>query len=150
MNKDNKTKNDLINKDLEEIYKKPTSRSLKPTIAGFLLITAAILSIFFSVTYITYDEDTLNRIIENNEQLQNLDQEITAKDIKNVFLVCGSLGIIISIFLLLGGILALKRKMWMFCFITSVLGLVLLFFVLPGLISIIAVIFIYLSKDEFI
>ena len=96
MNKDNKTKNDLITKDLEEIYKKPASRSLKPTIAGFLLITAAILSIFFSVSYITYDEDTLNRIIEENEQLQDLDQEITAKDIKTtgscgatIWTICG-------------------------------------------------------------
>ncbi len=149
MNKDKQTKNELINKDLEEIYKKPSSRSLKPTIAGFLLITAAILTILFSVSYITYDEDTLNKIIEDNEQLQDLEQEITAKDIKNIFYVCGSIGIIISIFLFLGGLLAIKRKMWMFCFITSILGLVLLLFVLPGLISIIAVIFLYLSKNEF-
>lgn len=150
MDKDKQIKNGFLNKDFEEIYKKPVSRSLKPTIAGFLLITAAILTIIFSISYFTYDEDALNEIIEDNSQLQDLDQEITSQDIKNVFYVCGSISIIISIFLILGGILAIKRKMWFFCFITSIMGLVLLLFVLPGLISIIAVIFLYLSKNEFI
>lgn len=122
--------------------------SNKPIIAGVLLILAFILGIYSWSTTALFDINTLDPSII--EQLQQSGVDITIEQIQDILGVCAIIGIILSIFPLLGGILSLKRRMWGFTIVMSVIGLFTVGpFLLSSFLSLIALILIALSKKEF-
>ena len=66
-----------------------------------------------------------------------------------IWMICGVIGIILSIIVLVGGVMAIKKKNWAFALIGSIIGLVSVGFYLGSLLSLIALILIVISKDEF-
>ena len=121
---------------------------LLPTAAGFLLIISGLLAIFFSLTILMIDTSTLEQLI-NTTQLQQYAEYITTQQLKNIYNICGSIGFAIAIFSIFGGILAIRKKMFLVVLIAGFLGLFTLLYVLPGIITIIAIILLIVSRKEF-
>jgi uncharacterized membrane protein len=122
--------------------------SYKPIIAGIILIIAGLLGIYTWSTTAIFDINTMDPIII--EQLEQSGVEITIEQIQEIIGVCSIIGIILSIFPVLGGILSLKRLNWGIVIVLSIIGL---FTVGPlfisSILSLIALILVALSKNEF-
>jgi len=71
--------------------------------------------------------------------------------IGGIVAVCGAIEIIFGILALLGGIMAIRRKMWALALIGGILGLFLLgwFFFEASLLALIGLILIAISRGEF-
>jgi hypothetical protein len=123
-------------------------KPLFPKVAGFLLILAGIVTIFFSFVLLTVDNNTLEQII-NTPQLQQFAEIITVQQLKTIYTICGSTTIIIAIISILGGICAIKKRQFLVAIIGSVLGLFTILYVLPGIIYIAALLLLILSRKEF-
>ena len=122
--------------------------SFKPVIAGILLLIAGLLGIYTWTSTEFFDVNTIDPSII--EQLQQSGVEITIEQIVAFLGVCAIIGIIISIFPILGGIISIKRKMWGFTIVMSIIGLFTIGpFLLSSILSLIALILIALSKKEF-
>lgn len=124
---------------------------IKPLIAGILLITAGMIFIDASSDYLLIDDKEIEEYIEeNNESLQN----VTQSQIKQSYQLYGIIGITISAFCFLGGLLTIFRKKWKISFafsILNIISIVFLFLIMfPLILSITAVIIIYFSKEDFI
>jgi len=116
--------------------------SYKPMIAGILLLIAGLLGIYTWISASFFNIDPT--IIEQSGV------EITIEQIEAILGVCTIIGIILSIFPILGGILSIKRKMWGFCIVMSIIGLFTIGpFLISSIISLIGLILIALSKNEF-
>ena len=111
---------------------------------SFIMIIAGLISIFSWIPTTTADETLISFIQERS------DLNLSEEQIRDVFTMCGTIGIIISVFLIFGGILALKRKLWGIVVLCSIIGLfsIGILFISTGL-SIIALILLILKKEEF-
>ena len=120
----------------------------KPLIAGILLIIAGILGIVNGITVSFVDTLSIEEAL-NQAMIQG--QNISSQDIQNVLQICSIVFIVLSVFPILGGILAIKRNLWVGALICSIIGI---FTIGPILISsilaIIATVLIATSKAEFI
>lgn len=120
--------------------------SKKPLIAGILMIIACILAIASAAQILLLDIDTLNIEDEiQGEEVQGLESII-----QTIMNICGAVFLILGIVLLIGGILAIKRIHWGFALGASIAGVFSggpLF--LASLLSLIALVLIYMSKEEF-
>lgn len=129
----------------------PTQKSSNPTIAGILLIIAGVLGAITGI-FLAIVGSLLPGMIGTipTEYYNYSNFEITTGFIQNIYVFCGSIIIVLAIFTLLGGIMALKRKMWGLALLGAILGLftVGLFFT-SSILSLIALILIALSKQEF-
>ena len=94
----------------------------KPFIAGILLLIAGILAILQWVQFYIIDIDTISSLVDIS-QIQEIDPSITVETIVNTFKICSIIGIIISIFTILGGIISVKRKLWGIALTCSIIGL---------------------------
>ena len=120
----------------------------KSMIAGILLLIAGLLGIYTWGSTAVFDISTIDSTVI--EQFQQSGVEITIEQIQDILGICAIIGIILSIFPLLGGILSIKRKMWGFTIIMSIIGLFTIGpFLLSSILSFIALILIALSKNEF-
>ena len=64
--------------------------------------------------------------------------------------VCGAIGIVLAIPMVVGGVFAIQRKMWGFALVGSILGLFTIGFVfLSSIFAFIALILIAMSRNEF-
>jgi hypothetical protein len=126
----------------------PSKKSSIPTIAGVLLLVAGILALLLWISAITIDVSTMESMVDIS-QLQKLDPTITPEKIKEFFTICGTVGIILSVFTVLGGILAVKRKLWGIALTCGILGLYGLIIIFPGILSLIGLILIAISRKEF-
>jgi len=128
----------------------PGHKTMKPIIAGILLIVAAAMTIFVGVTLILIDASALEALKQMSPQIQDLTQTITNEQLLSIYNTCGIVGIVLSIFMILGGIISIKRKFWGIALTSSIVGLVTflvsVFSVVPALI---ALIILMLSKNEF-
>jgi len=128
---------------LEEIQK--NFNISKPMIAGILLILAGVVGIVSWTPFVMGDESLIDFMF------QNLGSEMNEEQIKNAFLACGSIGIILSVFAILGGILSFKRKNWKIAIVCSALGLLIIGqLLLSSILCLIATILLFFSKNEFI
>ncbi len=111
-------------------------KTMKTMIAGILLIIAGINAIAFWGTVFT------NPLV--------LGFAAVIPGLAAVVLVCGAIAIILSILTLLGGVMALTRKMWGLALLGSILGLFTLgFYLVSSLFALIALILIAISRNEF-
>ncbi len=122
-------------------YEKQQERSKKPMIAGVLMIIAFILAVvaagqmFFLEMGGIYLEGGENVELEFIERLRT---------------ICGGVYLLLGIFLLIGGVLAIKRIYWGVALVASIVGL---FHPAPffsgSILSLVSLILIGMSKDEF-
>ncbi|MEF8832487.1 MAG: hypothetical protein V5A66_03090 [Candidatus Thermoplasmatota archaeon] len=123
-------------------------KSKKPMIAGVLMIIAFILTIFQASGFFLLDSGSID--IEEELENENVIQEIDPGLIDMITNACGVLVLVLGIFLLIGGILAIKRIHWGISMLGAILGLFSFGpWFLGSLLSFLALIFLYLSKDEF-
>lgn len=115
----------------------------KPMIAGILLIIAGIVGILSYVQFFVDAESQISLFIEN--------LDMTIDEARNILTICGSVGIILSIISILGGILSYKRKKWgiaISCGIIGIFAIGDLF--ISSVLCFIAILLLTISKDEFI
>ena len=123
----------------------PPSKTSKPTIAGILLILGGILGLFTWISAYSFDYSMIDPSLFQQEGL-----EIGIEQLQSFIQICATIGIVLSIFPILGGILALKRKIWAFVLLGSILGLFTIGPVLiSSVLSLIALILLVLSRKEF-
>ena len=83
--------------------------------------------------------------------LQSLDPNITIETIKETLALCGTIFAIIAIFPILGGVLAIKRKLWNVVIACSIIGIFSIGIMFSSsILCIIALVLIATSKREFI
>jgi lysylphosphatidylglycerol synthetase-like protein (DUF2156 family) len=144
-----KDEKQLEQDDIKYPLQQPSNKSSMPTIAGILLIFAGIFAIIFWVQFLTIDATTLESIIDIS-QFQQIDPSITNEQIIAFLNTCAIIGCIISIFPILGGILAIKRKLWGIALAGSIIGLFSLGMLLTSsVLSFIALILLIISRKEF-
>ena len=115
-------------------------QTMMPMIGGIMLIVAGILSIAnwgYILAFFATDP-TVAGFMGMVPGLATL-----------VF-VCGAIFIVLSIITLLGGVMAMRRKMWGLALVGSILGLFTIgFFGISSLLSFIALIVLIIARKEF-
>jgi len=136
-----------INKADDEPYldmKKPSDS--KPLIAGILLIIAGIMAIL--TWFLAFSVDVSSVIDPSMFQAQNM--TITPQQLQSMVSICATLGVILSIFPLLGGILSIQKKLWGGALAGSIIGLFTIGPVfLSSLLSLISLILLIISREQF-
>ena len=118
-------------------------KSKKPMIAGVLMILAFILAVFNAASFLFLDINVGN--VEDQ-----VGEQISSDLVNTVLNVCGAITLIFGLFLLIGGIFAIKRVHWMIALIGSILGLFTIGPMFTGsILSLVALILLFLAKDEF-
>lgn len=126
-----------------------TSKSILPTIIGFLLIIAGALAMINWISFFLLNITTLSSYYDIS-QLQQVYPNITPQQFLDFLRACAAIGLVISIFPILGGIFAIKRKMWGISVACSIIGLLSIgIFFTSSLFSLIAIIILIISKKEF-
>jgi uncharacterized membrane protein YdcZ (DUF606 family) len=131
-----------------EIFSQETKISSTLKIAGILLLLVGVLIIVHWV-YITVTPNFIDTLLSTGVY-DNMN--ITRADLEAVFNFCGILAVGLSLFTIIGGILALQRKTFWFAVIGGILGIFAiapLFFFLPNILSLLGVILVIRSRREF-
>jgi len=82
--------------------------------------------------------------------LQEVSPTITSEQIWQTILLIGVMFCILAIFTIMGGVLALKRKMWKTALLGSIIGLFTTgLFYISSILSLIGLILVAISKKEF-
>jgi hypothetical protein len=141
--------NDLSTSNTENDFNDPNTKpSSKLKIAGILLLLAGILVIVHWV-YITSTPDFITTLL-NTGVYENMN--ITSADLAVVFNFCGLLAAGLSLFTIIGGILALQRRMFWFAEIGAIVGIFAiapLFFFVPNILALVGAVLIIQSRKEF-
>jgi len=128
----------------------PSFKISKPMIAGVLLIVAGILSFALMVQFISVDVSDIDDLKEKDATFKELNKNYSSEQIRNSYLLCGTIGCIIAVFSILGGMFAIKKKMWVIALTGGVFGVFMIFQIpIVGILSIIAVILLLMSRKEF-
>jgi lysylphosphatidylglycerol synthetase-like protein (DUF2156 family) len=142
--------NKMFENDLQiNPYDHDKKTSPKIMIAGVLLIITGALSIIILIL--------LNAMISSNpeqfidiSQFTEISPEITIEGVLGLMNVCLSIAMVISIFPILGGILCFRKKLWGICLTCAIIGIFTAFpAIIPGILSVIAAVLLYLSRKEF-
>ena len=137
--------------------RQPFKKFSKPTIAGILLIIAGIIALLLFIQIALVDESTIQSVYNATQsQLPQLNTNMTTEQLKQSFVICGTMGGVIAVLSILGGVLALKRKIWGLALVASIpqslLGLIVpgfsLLFV-SGILALIGLILVAFSRREF-
>jgi hypothetical protein len=128
-------------------------KSSKSFIAGIFLIIAGLISILMWIGIASLDllfiESAILPELQSIPVEYTLD-ELNSGSIKELLLICGSIGFFLSIFTILGGIMSLKKQMWKMALFGGILGILSIGPIfISSILSIIAVILIYISREEF-
>ena len=92
----------------------------------------------------------INIMQEANPQFQQVIAEQTIEGTIAMYHMCGTIGCILSIFALLGGIFVIQRKFWMLSLIfAAITAIVSLPAIIPIFLSIPAIILLIISRSEF-
>ena len=126
-----------------------SKKSSLPIVAGVLLIIASIFALITWIPTLYLDVGTLEDL-NYIDQFQQIDPSITPEQALGFLTTCAVIGIIVSIFPLLGGILSLKRKVFGIAVACSIIGLFsigVLFF--SSILCLIALILLVISRKEY-
>ena len=117
--------------------------SSKPLIAGIFLIIAGLLGILTWSMALAVDSSMLQSVIP-------ADSPISLEQLQSILVTCGIIGCILSIFALVGGIVAVKRKAWGLAVVGGILGLFTIGpFFLASIIAVIGLILVIISRKDF-
>lgn len=130
----------------DPLTQQPTKRSSLPMIAGIMLIVAGLLGLLFCAAIFFVDPAMIEETLAQQPTF-----EITNTQIYSILIICGAIGSVLSIFTILGGIFALKRKMWWFALLSGILGLFIIGLppFISTVLSFIGLILIVISKKDF-
>ncbi len=118
-----------------------------PLIAGILLIVAGVASIFGWILLININESLLVNMLQ---QIQQTVPTYTMEDLKSFISVCSLIGIVVSIFPILSGIISVKKKMWGVALAGSIIGIfTILPFIMLIFLPIISMTLLIISRKEF-
>lgn len=123
-------------------------KSQMPKIAGVILLLAGILIIVHWI-YITTSPDFVDTLISTG--VYN-NMNITRADLVAVFNFCGILASGLSLFTIIGGILAIQRRLFWFSVIGGIVGIFAiapLFFFVPNILSLVGGPFIIRSRKDY-
>jgi predicted neutral ceramidase superfamily lipid hydrolase len=126
-----------------------SNKNSYPLIAGILLIIAGILGIFNWSQVFLLDVTTLGSFFDIS-QIQEFYPQITYDQILGFLQTCAIIGIIISVFPILGGILSVQRKLYYIAITSSIIGLFSIGIVLSSsVLSLIGLVLLIFSKQQF-
>jgi hypothetical protein len=117
-------------------------------IAGIILIIAGIIIIMHWV-YIMISPDFTDMLM-NTGVYDNMN--ITSEELSTVFNFCGILCIGLSLFTIIGGIVALQRRMFWLAFIGGIVGIFAispLFFFIPNILSLVGTLLMFRARKDF-
>lgn len=127
-------------------------KTSKATIAGILLIISGVIAIFMWLSLAAIEISLIEDFILPELESIDMGNEsflFTAESIKDIFVICGTIGFFISLFEIIGGILAIKKHMWGICLSAGIVGIFTFGYFLSSILSIIGLILIITSKEEF-
>ena len=107
--------------DLNSTIQQSSSKSSYPIVAGILLIISGAVALIYWA-FIVSNVDLFTSTIDIS-YLQSIDPNITEDYLRQVLVLCGTIFAVIAIFPLIGGILSLKKKLWVIAFVCSIIGL---------------------------
>jgi len=119
----------------------PVRKTGTPVAGGALVIIAGILALANGFLYLAITSSDLPGI--------TLPQGITPQDFESIMRVCGAIEIIFGIVAILGGIFAVQRKHFGLSILGSVMGMLGLGFTFGGLLGLIGLILVAISRKEF-
>jgi hypothetical protein len=135
--------------NIEPPSQQPSDKNSFPFIAGLLLIIAGLLGLINWSQVFLLDVSTLGSFFDIS-QIQELYPSITYEQLLGFMQTCAIIGIIISIFPILGGLLAIKKKLYYLAISCSIIGLFSIGIVLTSsILSLIALILLILSRKQF-
>jgi hypothetical protein len=135
--------------NIQPDYNKRSNLVSLPMVAGFLLIVAGVISIIIWTGIYTVDEANISQFA-NIEDFRSIDPDITQADIVNMLHTCATIGIVMSIFPILGGILSLRRKLFGVVLTSAIIGIILFIpSIISGILSVVAVILVFISRKEY-
>ena len=109
-----------------------------PMIAGILLIVSAVIGIAFWA-YLSLVATALTAFMPVGGEM-----------FRTLIAVCGGIEIVFAIIGLVGGVMAIRRKMWALGIVGSILGLFTFgFYGLSSILSLVALIILAISRKEF-
>jgi hypothetical protein len=121
----------------------PSSPSYIPLVAGILLIGAGLLGLFTWTSALALDSSMLQNVLP-------ADAPITIEQLQSILATCGIIGCILSVFALIGGIVAVKRKSWGLAIVGGILGIFTIGPIFLGsIISLVGLILVAVSRKEF-
>ena len=135
--------------NVEPLSQQPSNRSSFLTIAGLLLIIAGVLGIFNWIQFFLLDATTIESSIDIS-QIQVINPSITYEQLLGFLQTCAIIGIIISVFPILGGLLAIKKKLYYIAIATSIIGLFSIGIMFSSsILSLIGLVLLILSRQSF-
>jgi hypothetical protein len=121
----------------------PPAQTAKPLIAGIMLIVFGLIN----AVYMAYNIITLETATSQYEGIGGDFLSFMA----DLFMICFAILMIFSIISVLGGIFAIKREKFSIAIIGAILGLFSLGpYCLSSIVALIALILLFVSKDEFL
>jgi hypothetical protein len=143
----------MVKHNMQEEFQQYSSKNSITIIAGILMIISGILSVLMWIGLASMDVSLIgSSILPEFESISSEYGSIafSEESIKDLFIICGSIGFFISIFTILGGIMSIKRQMWGIAIAGGILGL---FTIGPlfssSALSLIGLILVIVSKNEF-
>jgi hypothetical protein len=136
-----------------DTFSRPIVTTNRLMIGGVFLILAGILAISGGALIFTLNasDPSLVTTIQTLEQMGGLTHQQALEQAQAGFAICGVTEFILAIFTILGGIVALKRKMKTIALIGGILGVFSIgpIFFISSILSLVGLIFIVTSKNEF-
>jgi hypothetical protein len=113
-------------------------QTMMPMIAGIMMIVSAIVGIAFWA-YVAFIASAMVGFLP-----------VGGGAFTTIIAICGAIFIVLGIIELLGGIMALRRKMWALALVGSILGLFTFgFYGISSILSLVALIILAISRKEF-
>ena len=137
---------------IDDPFQQPSNKSSKPLIAGILLMIAGGLSILMWLSLAAMDVSFIETFIMPELGLAPEYESIalSAESIKELFVICGTVGFFLSVFAILGGIMSVRRQLWGLVLAGGILGLFTIGPVfISSILSLIAIILVAISRKEF-
>jgi len=139
--------------NIDESFQQNSSKNSIIIIAGILLIISGVLSVIMWIGLASIDVSLIrSTILPEFESISSEYGLITFSEetIKELFVICGSIGFFLSIFTILGGIMSIKKQRWGIALVGGILGLFTIGpFFLSSAFSLIGLILVIISKNEF-
>ncbi len=108
------------------------------------MIVSALLAISFAIISLTGVGELME--VSQVEISEELDMDL----LETVLQICFGLIIFLGVVQIVGGYLAYNRRYWVFAIICAIIGIFLIgFFFISTVVSIIALVLLFMSKDEF-
>jgi len=144
---------EIEKEQIDDPFHQPLKKSSKPLAAGILLIIAGSLSIIMWLSLAAIDVSIIETLIMPEFESMVIEYDsinISAESIKELFVICGTVGFFLSIFTILGGVMSIRRKMWGLALAGCILGLFTIGPILiSSILSLIAIILVAISRKEF-